>query len=160
MRRYHKRLTFRMGPGFEPLSKLVSYALGEFACIDEHEGGSMLSNEVSDAIEDLAELTTGRDRFQLGIGKLNGHVEPTLVAAIYDLRHRSVRTHATEEPGHNLERLLRGRQTDPLEVPPVLLDQVAEPFEADRQMAPTFVSRQGVGLVDNHRPDVAQRRPG
>ena len=80
------------------------------------------------------------------------------MAAVDDDRLVAPGVHAREQPRHEVERALRGRQPDALEAPAALGDQRVEPLEAQREVAAPLVAGERVHLVDDHRAHAAQQR--
>src|SRR5439155_6518608 len=106
----------------ETLGQLVRHALDETARVDEHERGSVLGRQFRDLVEDLAAELVRRDRSQ----RLAGHPHRQIpVATVPDVDDgavgRAVGTlpaGADQQAGDVFDRLLRRRQTDPLEPVP------------------------------------------
>ena len=94
----------------EARAELVREPFGEPAGVDEHQRGAVLADERGDAVEDVAHLFGGGDRFELAVGQLEREVEVALVAGVDDDGQRAV---ADEQAPDGLDRLLRRRQTDP-----------------------------------------------
>ena len=59
----------------QPGAELVREPFGEPPGVDEHEGGAVLADQRGDAVEDVAHLLGGRDRFELAVGQLEREVE-------------------------------------------------------------------------------------
>ena len=66
-----------------------------------------------------------------------------------------VRLRPDQEARHRLDRLLRCRETDPLQA---VAAQGVEPLERKREMGAALVRRQRMDLVDDHRPRRRQHR--
>ena len=145
----------------EALGELVGDPLGELPGVHENERGAVLANQLGDTVEDLAELPARGDRLELRVGQLDRDVE-----ARVDGRSRRSRaavrsgptpqsSRATTSSGFWVaERPIRCRR------PPVGLDEMGQPLEAEGQMAPPLVPGQRVDLVDDDRPDVREASPG
>ena len=115
----------------------------------EHVGG--------DAVDDLAELLGGGHRRQLGLGELDGDVEPPGVPAVDD-GGGSGRPDPAQEAGRVLDGSLGGRQADALGPGPEL--EVLEALEGEGQVRAPLVPGQGVDLVHDHRLPPGRARPG
>ena len=145
----------------EALRELVRDALREPPRVHEHEGRTVLRDQLGDAIVDLAPLLGRRDRPELAPRHLDREVDVALVAEVDD---RAVRRAvgvdalaADEELGDLLDRPLRGREPDargPL--PAVRGDHVVEPRGGEGEVAAPAVARERVDLVDDERADVVQ----
>ena len=162
--RGHQQRGIHVAPGgrrvlAEPLGQLMGHPLGHLARVDEDEGRAVIPRVLGDAVEDVRHLAAAHDGLELGRGQLNGHLEVTGVAAVDDHGRWSVVVHAREEPRHQVERPLGGREPDALETAAALGHQGVQPLEAQRQMAAPLVAGQRVHLVDDHRPHAAQERP-
>ena len=119
----------------------------------------MLPRVLGDAVEDVGDLAAAHHRLELGGGQLDGHVEVAGVTAVDDHRRRAALVHSREQPGHHVERSLRGREPDALQPPAALGHQRVQPLEAQRQVAAPLVAGQRVHLVDDHGAHAAQQRP-
>ena len=82
------------------------------------------------------------------------------MAAVDDHRRRTLVVHAREQTGHHVERALRGREADALQMAAGLGDQAVQPLEAQGQVAPPLVAGQRVHLVDDDGVHAAQHGPG
>ena len=78
----------------QPLAELMGEPLGEPTGVDEHERGVVLADELGDAVEHVAHLLGGRDRFELALGQLEREVEVALVAGVDDRGERDGRRRA------------------------------------------------------------------
>ena len=119
----------------------------------------MVARVLGDAVEDVRHLAAAHDGFELGRGQLDGHIEVAGVAAVDDHGGRAVVVHAREQPRHQLERPLGGREADALETTAALAHQRVQPLQGQRQVAAPLVAGQRVHLVDDHGPHAAQERP-
>ena len=143
----------------QALGQLVGHPLGHLARVDEDQRGAVVPGVLGDAVEDVGHLTAAHDGLELGRGQLDGHLEVAGVAAVDDHGGRAVVVHAREQAGHQVERPLRGREADALEMAAALGDQRVESLEAQRQVAAALVAGQRVHLVDDHGAHAAQQRP-
>ncbi len=143
----------------QALGQLVGHPLGHLAGIDEDERGAVVLGVCGDLVQDVAELSPTGHRFELGVGELDRHIEIAGVAAVDDHRRRPVVVHAREQAGHHVERALRGREADALEVAAGLGDQRIQSLEAEGQMAPPLVAGQRVHLVHDDGVHAAQHGP-
>ena len=134
----------------QALAELVGETLRQPAGVHEHERGVVLADEVGDAVDHVAHLLGRRDRFELALGQLEPEVEVALVAGVDDLRGGA---RADEEPGHRLDRALRGGQPDALRRP--LADRF-EALEREREVRAALVACDGVDLVDDDGLDGAE----
>ena len=98
-------------------------------------------------------------RLEFAARELDGHVEVPGVPTVDDGRRGSVGIHAGEQAGHHLQGTLGGRQADALQATAPLGHQVGQPFEAEGEVGPALVTRQGVDFVDDDRVDAAAARP-
>ena len=120
-------------PGFlvgEALGQLVGHPLGHLAGVDEHEGGAVVPGVLRDAVEDVGHLSAAHHRLELGRGQLDRHLEVAGVTAVDDHGRRAALVHAREQPRHEVERALRGREPDALQVAAALGHERIEPLEA------------------------------
>ena len=144
----------------EPLGQEVRHALGHLAGVDEDERGAVVPRVLGDAVEDVGHLPAAHHRLELGRGELDGHVEVAGVAAVDDDGSGTLGVDPGQQPCHQVERTLGGRQADALEASPALGHQRVEPLEAQREMAAALVAGQRVHLVHDDGAHVAQQRPG
>ena len=117
----------------------------------------MVPRVLGNAVEDVRHLAATHHRFELGGGKLDGHVEVAGVAAVDDDGRRPLLVHAREQPGDQVEWPLRGREADALQPPATLGDERIESFEAEREMAAALVACERVHLVDDHGPHAPEQ---
>ena len=116
----------------------------------------MLEHVSGDPVEDVGELGAARHGLELAVGELDGHVEVAGVPAVDDGRRGGGVVDAGQQPGHDVEWPLRGRQPDALQSAAALGHQVGEPLQAQGQVRPPLVTGQRVHLVDDDRVDPAQ----
>ncbi len=143
----------------QPLGQLMGHPFGHLARVDEDQGRAVVARVLGDAVEDVRHLAAAHDGLQLGRGQLNGHIEVAGVAAVDDHGRRPVVVHAGEQPRHQVERPLGGREADALEATAALAHQRVQPLQGQRQVAAALVARQRVHLVDDHGAHAAQERP-
>ena len=137
----------------QPLAELVGQPFRQAAGVHEHQGGVVLADHDRDAIQHIAELLGGGDRFQFAVRQLERQIEVTPVA---DIDHRRRRPIAHQQLANHVDRPLRRRQADAHWMP---FAERLEPFEAEGQMRAALVTRHGVDFVDNDGLDRAQRLP-
>ena len=131
--------------------ELVGEPLRQPAGVHEHERGAVLGDELGDAVDDVAHLLGRGDRLELALGQLEREVELALVAGVDDCR--AAGRVADEQPGHRLDRALRGGQADTRGAP---LAERLEPLEREGEVRAALVAGEGVDLVDDHRLDRAR----
>ena len=137
----------------QALAELVREPLGQPAGVDEHDGGAVLLDQRSDAVEHVAHLLRRRDRLQLSLGELECEVEVALVTGVDDGREGTV---ADQQTADGLDRTLGGREPDPMGAG---VTQRLEPLEGQREVRAALVARDGVDLVDDDRLHRAQELP-
>ncbi len=128
----------------EPLAELVGEPLREPAGVHEHERGVVLADELGDLVEDVVHLLGRRHRLELAVRQLELEVQVALVAGVDD---RGQRTVADEQPGHRLDRALRGREPD---AGRAVVAERLEPLEGEREVRAALVPRDRVDLVHDH----------
>ncbi len=120
---------------------------------DEDQRRAMRADLLGDAIVDLAPHLFARDRTELVAGNFDAQLH---LAAVSDVdRRRPI----AQKSGDVFERPHRRREPDALRLlRPVLLDQVIEACERQRQMRAALVGRHGVDFVDDHRLHAGEER--
>ena len=114
----------------ESFGQLMGHPLGHLPRVDEDQGRAVMPGVLGDVVEDVGHLATAHHRLELGRRQLDRHFEVAGVAAVDDHRRGAVRVHAREQPGHQVQRLLRGRKPDALHPAAALGHQRVEPLEA------------------------------
>ena len=69
--------------------QMMRDALGQPPRVDEHQRGTVLPNQLGDAVVDLVPLFVGSDRTQLARGHFDGQIELRAVADVDDRRRRA-----------------------------------------------------------------------
>jgi hypothetical protein len=77
--------------------------------------------------------------------------------AVDDHGGRAVVVHTRQQARHQVQRPLRRREADALQVAAALAHQCVQPLEAQRKVAAPLVTRQRVHLVDDHGPHAAEQ---
>src|SRR3954453_10331386 len=108
----------------QPLGQVECDALGEFARVDEDQGGAVLQNELCDAAVDLVPHLVRSDGSERDSRDLDGEIELALVTDVYDHRVRTAA--AGKEMRDLLDGLLRRREPNTVRA---LLSQQFQPFE-------------------------------
>ena len=142
--------------GAQPLAQVQRHALDQPARVDEHQRRPVLARQRRDAIVELAPLLVGAHGAQLvlagprppGRGRGAGRRRRSSGSGRPPTSRRAAtssgRTVADSPTRCSARR--RGHQR-------------LQPFERQRQVRAALVGRDGVDLVDDHRPHVAQRAP-
>ncbi len=139
----------------------VGRALGEAAAVREDEGAAMAADLVEHAGDQARPDAVRRQIAEILDRRHDLEVQVLAVAGVDD-RHRArpqLRPARfldpllpAEEARHLLERFLRGRQADALDVS----GHARQPFQRQREVYPAFVPAQRVDLVHDHGTDVAE----
>ena len=114
----------------------------------------MLLRQRRDPFVDLRPDFRRHHGFERRRRDFQGEVAAADVPGVDDLAIR--RPCADEKARHGLDRLLRGRQADPLQLAAA---QILQSLQRQRQMRAALVRRQRVDLVDDHRPRRRQHLP-
>ena len=138
----------------EAVRQLPGDALRHSAGVDEDERGAMLLRQRRDPFVDLRPDFRRHHGFERRRRDFQGEVAAADVPGVDDLAIR--RPCADEKARHGLDRLLRGRQADPLQLAAA---QILQSLQRQRQMRAALVRRQRVNLVDDHRPRRRQHFP-
>src|SRR3989442_15625590 len=99
---------------------------GESARVDESERGTMLEDQLHQALVDLLPHLGRHDRLERRGGNLDRQIERARVAGVDDAGAECWVAGARQKGGDVLDRLLGSREPDALETPP---GEVLEPFE-------------------------------
>ena len=100
----------------EPVRKLARDAFGHASCVDKDERGAVFLNELRQSVIDLAPDLGRHHCFERGGWHVELKVARAEMPAVDDQRPRTVRARADQELCHLLDRLLRGREPDPLQL--------------------------------------------
>ena len=134
----------------QTFGEMPGHPLGQPAGIDEDEGGAMALDQLGEPAVELLPDLMGHDRFQRRGRHLEGEVAAPAVARVDDGAigiGRALRPGAHQEAGDLLDRLLGGREADPLQLAAA---ERREPLEGEGQMGAALVRRHGMDLVDDH----------
>ena len=134
----------------QPLGEVAGDPLRQPAGIDEDEGGAMALDQLGEAAIELVPDLMGHDRFQRRGRHLEGEIAAAAVARVDDGAVRpgpALRPGAHQEAGDLLDRLLGGREANPLQLAAA---ERREPLEGEGQMGAALVRRHGMDLVDDH----------
>ena len=137
----------------EQLRELGRDAFGHLARVDEHEGRPMLANELGHARIDLFPLLVRAHGGKRRGWHLDAEIEIPKRPRVHE---NAFPASADEEPPDFVERLLGGRQANPLDLPS---GEGLEPFEREGQMAAALVAHDRMDLVHDDRRDRAEHRP-
>ena len=100
----------------EPVRKLARDALGHTPCVDENQRGAVLLDKRRQPVIDLVPDFCRHHRFERGGRHFELKIARAEMAAIHDQWPLPVRAGAHQEIRHLLDRLLRGREPDPLQL--------------------------------------------
>ena len=142
--------------GAQPLAQVQRHALDQPPRVDEHQRRPVLARQRGDAVVELAPLLVGAHRAQLVVGDLDRQVEIAALADVDDLGQRAVRP-TSRRAATSSGRTVADR---PTRCSRRGRHQRLQPLERQRQVRAALVGGDGVDLVDDHRPHVAQRRAG
>ena len=134
----------------QKLSELVRYPLGHAPSVDEHQSGAVLLHKLGDVSEHFGCLLVRSDSLQLGVGEVKSDVQVALVADVYYLA-RAV--HADQQTGDDFQRPLGGGKAD---AGGRSIADVLQPFQAECQMAASFVASDCMYLIHDYGLGCAQ----
>ena len=141
--------------GAQPLAQVQRHPLDQPPRVDEHQRRLVLARQRRDPIVELAPLLVGAHRAELVLGDLDRQIEIAPLADVDDLGQRRGR------PTSRRAATSSGRTVadSPTRCSFAGRHQRLQPLERQRQVRAALVGRDGVDLVDDHRPHVAQRPP-
>ncbi len=151
----------RHGLFAQTVGELARDAFGHAPRVDEHERRAVLRNEFGEARVNFRPGFLRHHRFKRRTRNFEAQIAPALMACVDDRDFRggpAVRSGAGEEIGDGANWILRGGEADALQA---VAAESREPLEREREMGAALVRRDGVDLVDDHRPGGLQHRaPG
>ena len=140
----------------QPLTEVVRHALGEAACVHEHERRTVGVHQFDKALINFIPHFVRSDGTKFRAGHLDSEVERALVAHVDDYRFgpgvMPVRV-ARQEPRYFVDRLLRRGEAD---AHGRAMGEFIEPFKGERKMHAALVVRYRMNLVDDQRFHVAK----
>ncbi len=134
----------------QDLRQLRGDPLGHLARVHEHERRAVLADQLGHPGVDLLPLLVRADGGERRGRDLDGQVERAEAARVHE---RALASRSGQEAADLVERLLRRREADPLDLAAA---QRLEPLEREGEVAAALVADEGVDLVHDHRADVSE----
>ena len=145
----------------EFFGQLMREPFGQPPRVDEDQRRAVLVDQLDEPFVNFGPLLVHADGAQLGSRQLDRQVESARVADVENAARRSRLSHGRvrvsrshQEAGRTLDRLLRRRQTNPLQG---ASNERFQPFNRERKVRAPLVADHRVDFVDNHGVDVFKR---